>query len=253
MQLYLKLVFGMIGNATATALFLSPAPTFYKIIKKRSTEDYSGLPYVCTLFNCLLWVLYGMPFVKPHSVLILTINGFGVALELFYLVTFVTFAVKEKKKQMMKWILAVVVIYSVVTLVVLFGVHTMNRRQLTAGSMCVVVTIAMYTSPLSVMCMVIRTRSVEYLPFLLSLFNFLNGAAWSGYSVVTKDIFLAIPNGMGFLSGIAQLALHVIYRKAVPINHDEKQDKLATISMGDINETRAAQNNATSPTGFING
>jgi solute carrier family 50 protein (sugar transporter) len=40
--------------------------------------------------------------------------------------------------------------------------------------------------------MVIRTRSVEYMPFLLSLFNLLNGAVWSGYSIVTRDIFVAV-------------------------------------------------------------
>ncbi|KAI5058589.1 hypothetical protein GOP47_0026759 [Adiantum capillus-veneris] len=219
----LKLVFGMVGNATATALFLSPLPTFYKIVKKRSTEEFSGLPYVCTLFNCLLWVLYGLPFIKPHSMLILTINGFGVALELVYIVIFLTYAAKQKKMQMMKWILAVVVAYSVVILVVLLGLHSLTTRQLAAGSMCVVVAIAMYASPLSVMGLVIKTRSVEYMPFLLSLFNFLNGAVWSGYSIVTRDIFVAIPNGLGCLSGIAQLVLYAIYRNAEPIRPDEKQ------------------------------
>lgn len=230
----LKLVFGMIGNATATALFLSPAPTFYKIVKRRSTEEFSGLPYVCTLFNCLLWVLYGMPFIKPHSILILTINGFGIALELFYILIFLTYAIQQKKMQMMRWILAVVVAYSVVVLVVLFGLHSLNTRQLAAGSMCVVVAIAMYASPLSVMGVVIRTRSVQYMPFLLSLFNFLNGAVWSGYSIVTKDIFVAIPNGLGCLSGIAQLVLYAIYRNAVPISQaDEKQTAPGHVKMAD--------------------
>lgn len=40
--------------------------------------------------------------------------------------------------------------------------------------------------------MVIRTRSVQYMPFLLSLFNFLNGLIWTLYSIVTQDIFIAV-------------------------------------------------------------
>jgi solute carrier family 50 protein (sugar transporter) len=41
--------------------------------------------------------------------------------------------------------------------------------------------------------MVIRTRSVEFMPFLLSLFNFINGAVWFGYAFVGQlDIFIAV-------------------------------------------------------------
>lgn len=41
--------------------------------------------------------------------------------------------------------------------------------------------------------MVIRTRSVEYMPFLLSLFNFINGLVWTGYAFVGGvDIFIAV-------------------------------------------------------------
>ncbi len=48
-------------------------------------------------------------------------------------------------------------------------------------------------STIIVQCMVIRTRSVEFMPFLLSLFTFLNGAAWFGYAFVGKvDIFITV-------------------------------------------------------------
>jgi len=72
-------------------------PTFRRIIRSRSTEDFSGLPYVCTVFNCALWLLYGLPFVTPHSVLVLTINAFGFALELGYLAIFIAFAARKNK------------------------------------------------------------------------------------------------------------------------------------------------------------
>ncbi len=41
--------------------------------------------------------------------------------------------------------------------------------------------------------MVIRTRSVKYMPFLLSLFNFINGLVWFGYAFIGGvDIFIAV-------------------------------------------------------------
>lgn len=41
--------------------------------------------------------------------------------------------------------------------------------------------------------LVIRTRSVEYMPFLLSLFNFINGLVWFGYAFLGGiDVFIAV-------------------------------------------------------------
>lgn len=41
--------------------------------------------------------------------------------------------------------------------------------------------------------MVIQTRSVKYMPFLLSLFNFINGLVWFGYAFIGGvDIYIAV-------------------------------------------------------------
>jgi len=70
-----KLFIDIIGNATSLALYSSPMSTFWRIYKFKSTKEYSGPPYVFTLFNCCVGLLYGSPFVKPHSTMILTINS----------------------------------------------------------------------------------------------------------------------------------------------------------------------------------
>lgn len=49
-----RFFFGVSGNVIALFLFLSPVVTFWRIIRKRSTEDFSGVPYNMTLLNCLL-------------------------------------------------------------------------------------------------------------------------------------------------------------------------------------------------------
>ncbi|KAJ7557799.1 hypothetical protein O6H91_04G010800 [Diphasiastrum complanatum] len=83
-------------------------PTFVKIFRKKSTEQYSGVPYVCTLLNCLLWALYGMPFVTPHSTLVITINGCGILIESAYILVYLIYGTKETKMKVLK-MLAVVI------------------------------------------------------------------------------------------------------------------------------------------------
>ncbi|XP_057871473.1 bidirectional sugar transporter SWEET1a isoform X2 [Cryptomeria japonica] len=191
--------------------------TFWGIYKLKSTQEYSGLPYVCTLFNCCLWLLYGAPFVKPHSILLLTINGAGFVLEIFYLLSFLTFALKQKKVKTTRLAIAMTVAFVMVVVVTIYALHTYNVRQLLVGTLGVILSIVMYASPLSVVGDVIRTKSVKYMPFLVSLFTTLNALVWSAYSVIAKDIFIAVPNGIGFLLGVIQLVVYLIYRSSEPV------------------------------------
>ncbi|KAH9319841.1 hypothetical protein KI387_021610, partial [Taxus chinensis] len=213
----LQLVVGIVGNLTSLALFLSPMPTFWAIYKVKSTQEYSGVPYLCTLFTCALWLLYGAPFVKPHSTLLLTINGAGFVLEMFYVLSFLIFASKKKKVKTLRLVISMITAFVTVVAVTIFLLHTHSSRQLFAGILCVILSIVMYASPLVVVGFVIRTKSVEYMPFLTSFFNTLNTVVWSGYSVITRDIFLAVPNGIGFLLGIIQLTVYFIYRNSNPV------------------------------------
>ncbi|XP_057871444.1 bidirectional sugar transporter SWEET5 [Cryptomeria japonica] len=217
MAFLLQLVVGIMGNITSLALFLSPMTTFWRIYKLKSTQEYSGLLYVCTLFNCCLWLLYGAPFVKPHSTLLLTINGAGFAFEIFYLLSFLTFAPKQEKIRTVRLAIAMMFAFVIVVVVTIYVLHTYNVRQLLVGTLGVILSIVMYASPLSVVGGVIKTKSVKYMPFLVSLFSTLNALVWSVYSVIAKDIFIAVPNGIGFLLGIAQLVVYFIYRSPEPV------------------------------------
>lgn len=88
---------------------------------------------------------------------------------------------------------------------------------------------------------VITTKSVEFMPFFLSFFLFLNGGIWATYAVLDRDIFLGvtlsftrnaltkcylsdasrfsvkplqIPNGTGFVLGAIQLIIYAIYKNS---------------------------------------
>ncbi|CAI0466868.1 unnamed protein product, partial [Linum tenue] len=69
--------------------------TFWRIVKNRSTEDFEGLPYICTLLNASLWTYYGV--IKPGAYLVATVNGFGIVVEIVYVALFITYAPRKMK------------------------------------------------------------------------------------------------------------------------------------------------------------
>ncbi|KAJ6399040.1 hypothetical protein OIU77_019735 [Salix suchowensis] len=207
----LHFLFGVFGNATALFLFLAPTITFKRIIRSKSTEQFSGIPYVMTLLNCLLSAWYGLPFVSKNNILVSTINGAGAVIETIYVVVFIIYAAKKEKGKILGLLTLVLAIFTGVALVSLCALHG-NARKLFCGCAAAIFSIIMYGSPLSIMRTVIKTKSVEYMPFFLSLFVFLCGTSWFVYGLLGRDPFVAVPNGVGCGLGAIQLILYFIYR-----------------------------------------
>eukprot|EP00253_Pinus_taeda_P007438 PITA_07438 len=170
---------------------------FWKIIKQKSTEEFSGFPYISTLLNCLFSAWYGLPFVSPNNLLVSTVNGTGAVLELCYVIVF------------------------------LFYIRNKKYRRL-----------------------VIKTKSVKYMPFFLSLFVFLCGTSWFIFGLLGNDPFVYIPNGVGSLLGAMQLILYAVYKEwrkknaktsSPPVQEDGKArvEHMTTLEMGSYGQTKA--------------
>ncbi|KAK6233211.1 hypothetical protein SCA6_003284 [Theobroma cacao] len=207
----LSFIVGVVGNIISVLLFLSPVGTFRRVLRNRSTEEFESLPYICTFLNSALWTYYGVT--KPGSFLVATVNGFGVVVEMIYVTLFLIFAppTMRAKTGMLFGLLDVGFPAATVlaTQLILKG----DLRIDVIGFLCAGLNIVMYGSPLAAMKTVVTTKSVEYMPFLLSFFVFLNGVVWTFYAVLVEDYFLGVPNGIGFLLGTAQLLLYAIYRR----------------------------------------
>ncbi|KAJ6380322.1 hypothetical protein OIU76_016893 [Salix suchowensis] len=208
-------LFGVLGNITTGLVYLSPAKTFWRIARNRSTEEFESIPYICKLLNAYQWVYYGI--IKPDSVLVATINGFGAVVELVFIVIFLVFASTQKMRVRTAILFGALdlVFPAVSFLLMQFLLHGQLRIDI-SGMFCVVFSMITYSSPLSAMKTVVASKSVEYMPFLLSFFLFINGGVWTVYAFLTKDYFIGIPNGTGFLLGTAQLILYVMYMNPKP-------------------------------------
>ncbi|XP_010530419.1 PREDICTED: bidirectional sugar transporter SWEET7-like [Tarenaya hassleriana] len=216
-------IFGILGNAISMCLFLSPIPTFVRIVKNKSVEEYSVVPYLATLMNCLVWVLYGLPMVHPDSTLVITINGAGLAIEIAFLLIFLLFSDRKQRLTIIAVVAAEIAFAAILAAVTMTVFHTFHKRTMFVGIVCCVFNVMMYASPLSVMKMVIKTKSVEYMPFLLSLAAFANAVTWTTYSCLPFDPFIAIPNVIGGVFGVAQLILYGAFYKSTQRIMEERQ------------------------------
>ncbi|XWS37466.1 hypothetical protein CRYUN_Cryun19dG0045400 [Craigia yunnanensis] len=225
-----RTIVGIIGNVISLFLFLSPVPTFVKIWKAKSVQEFKPDPYVATVLNCMMWVFYGLPIVHPDSLLIITINGIGLFIELIYVTIFLIFSQGKKRRKILIYLLIEVIFMAIVIFITLFFLHTTERRSMFIGIMAVIFNIGMYASPLTVMRMVIQTKSVKYMPFSLSLFNFLNGVIWVIYAILIFDPYVLIPNGLGSLSGLVQLILYATYYRTTRWDDDDQLPQQVQLS-----------------------
>ncbi|XP_043720399.1 bidirectional sugar transporter SWEET4-like isoform X2 [Telopea speciosissima] len=209
-----RTIIGILGNITSLILFLSPVPTFIQIWKKGSVEQFSPAPYLATLLNCMIWLVYGLPLVHPHSMLLITINGSGFLIELTFVLLFLFYSDGRKRFRVLVMLLVEFAFVALVAILVLTLAHTVAYRSLVVGSVCVFFGTLMYAAPLAVMKLVITTRSVEYMPFFLSLASFVNGICWTGY---------AITNSLGTLFGLVQLLLYAKFYKSTQRQMEERK------------------------------
>ncbi|KAM6573510.1 hypothetical protein CsatA_017590 [Cannabis sativa] len=206
----------MSAEAARNVVGIIGHPTFWRIIKSKAVEEFKPDPYLATVLNCALWIFYGMPFIHPDSLLVVTINSVGLVLELIYLTIFFIYATTEGRRKVVRWLFFELVFFGGVVALGLLVFHGTTRRSLFVGILCDIFNIIMYTSPLTIMSKVIKTKSVEYMPFYLSLTNFLNGSCWTAYALIKLDIYVLVSNGLGAISGAVQLILYACYYGTTP-------------------------------------
>ncbi|KAH7835424.1 hypothetical protein Vadar_026052 [Vaccinium darrowii] len=112
---------------------------------------------------------------------------------------------EQKEKGKTAGLLAFVLsVFAAVAFISLFALHG-NRRKIFCGLAASVFSIIMYGSPLSIMWNVVKTKSVEFMPFFLLLFVFFCGTSWFLFGLIGNDPFVSVPNGFGCGLGVVQL------------------------------------------------
>ncbi|XP_020975765.1 bidirectional sugar transporter NEC1-like [Arachis ipaensis] len=237
----------IIGNIVSFMVFLAPLPTFYTIYKNKSSEGFQSIPYVVALLSAMLLLYYG--YLKTNAILIITINCIGCVIEVAYLLMYIIYAPRKHKISTLWMMLGADVGGLGITMIITTFIVRGDKRVHAVGWICAIFNIAVFAAPLSIMVTlytyfhiqllifntftfnkhytffisiflhelqrrVIKTKSVEYMPFSLSLFLTLCATMWFFYGLFDKDYYIMLPNVLGFLFGFAQMALYLIYKNA---------------------------------------
>ncbi|URD92858.1 Protein RUPTURED POLLEN GRAIN 1 [Musa troglodytarum] len=210
--------FGILGNIISFMVYLAPLPTFYRVCRRKSTEGFHSVPYVVALFSATLWIFYA--FVKTNAGLLITINAVGCVIETAYVLVYFTYAPKAAKvhhtrslnhfmqatdrdsSDLKKSVFGLQMFTAKLVLLVNVGMF----------GLILLLTLLFAKGAKRVERLVIRTKSVEFMPFTLSFFLTWSAVVWFGYGLLTKDLYVALPNVLGFIFGVLQMVLYVAYR-----------------------------------------
>ncbi|MBA0705235.1 hypothetical protein Golax_017441 [Gossypium laxum] len=114
-------------------------------------------------------------------------------------------------------------LFSLILIVTHFLVKNSIRIQV-LGWINVAISVSVFAAPLNITTRVIKTKSVEFMPFNLSLALTLSAIMWFAYGAFIKDLCVAVPNVVGFILGMFQMILYAIYRNTDKvINVEDKK------------------------------
>ncbi|XP_066361113.1 bidirectional sugar transporter SWEET3a-like [Miscanthus floridulus] len=213
----IRVIVVIIGSVVCIALYAVPMLTFKRVIKEASVGEFSCVPYILALFSTLTYSWYGFPVVSSGWEN-LTASGtclIGVLFQIWFISLYLWFAPRQKKVVFSPAVSLVLAIFCVTVFTSSFIVHTHHLRKVFVGSIGIERAISMYSSPLVAVKQVIRTKSVEFMPFYLSLFYFLASLIWMIYGILGRDPYISrsTPNAAGCFTGILQLAVYCIYSR----------------------------------------
>lgn len=217
------LVVAYCGLPLTACYMFSPIPTVLKIIKGRDAQEFSAVPYIVGVFNDVMWVFYATitmaatgKDLRPN----IYINVFGAILFTGYIIPFFLFS-KYRTKNIAQYfgcLSLAAVLMAFFTFVAPhlpmdfhFGGDEMPLAPSLCGLVVVTLNIILYGSPLVQLSLVVRTKSVEFMPLGMSLLTFIISCIWSMQGIILADLTVLIPNVMGVLLGAAQLVLYAMY------------------------------------------
>jgi len=226
---------GIAATVLTLCFFLTPVKTFIGIVKRGSTQGFRGEAFQFTFFNCALWVLYAV--FQGSRLMPLIANSAGVVLAGVYIFLFARYLPKPTdinsgdvqpyttpRRYLFQFfgVIAIVAIMAALMNLSFFDFYVIDEYfpAFLFGLIADVFNVLMYGAPLTIMKQVILTKSVKYMPFLVSFFTVINSSCWLAYGFYLGDIWIFIPNASGLLLGIVQLILYACYCR----NPDEEEE-----------------------------
>lgn len=201
---------GLAAPIASIFVSLSPFPTVQKILRDKSVGDLPVLPYSSLVANCFIWMTYGLLKSEPK---VWSCNSFSTILGIYYLASFAKHSPKASPTLpgsiAMHFKAAIGTILA--TLAVAVGMPKVKAANI-LGSAGVAICIALFASPLAALKTVFKTKSAEAIPLPFAIAATVNCVLWFIVGWIDmKDVNIWLPNGLGLLAGLFQIALKLFY------------------------------------------
>ncbi|CAF0995940.1 unnamed protein product [Rotaria sordida] len=195
-----------ICTVSTIGLFLTGVQICNRIYRMRSTGDISGFPFVATLVNCTLWLLYGY---SANNSTIIIVNFIGSSLQMIYALVYLQYT--SDRTSYIRSLGAAVLFLAAVSFYFQYVVPDRNVAVFRAGLVASFATVIMFGSPLASLRDVIQKQSTEALSLPLCFANLIVPIEWVLYGILINDKFVQVPNFLGAILGFIQVSLFFKY------------------------------------------
>ncbi|KAH7439069.1 hypothetical protein KP509_04G043900 [Ceratopteris richardii] len=224
MDLSLHSILGISGNIVTVIFFMVATLNStwmiwkHKDSKMNPVSSWMNQLFVFMLFNCMLWVFYGLPINRPHNFWVILTNAIGSSLALTAIASFYCHA-SRMQKLIIEWELEAFLSLFVIMILLTVMVNTEALiRILIAGSLAAGFSSFMHLVLLVDMGIAWKKNDMQRLQLVPSIAAFSKGALWLGYGWVGRDLFIIIPNALAVVTGITQLlcwlSIQCLFNKA---------------------------------------
>ena len=201
-----------VGFVVVIALFVSPyrdvwgATGIY--VRRNTAHLATGLPYIATMFNNMLWLLYcgaNPPAYGPS----LLLNSIGLVLNASYTACYMRYThVAEYNVCRRSIAIGACIVFAAVGWYIVEGAE---GGQAGVGKLAATANILMFYSPLAAVNEVVQTQSVLKFPLPPLIAGFFSALVWFVFGVYTMDWPVIVPNVLGVAFGVAQLTVYACY------------------------------------------
>lgn len=147
MSLILEHGFPLAGFVTSLLIFLSPLNDVKIIKQEKFLGDTNTFPYSMMIWNCLSWISYG---VFQRNIYIVLPNVFGYALGMYY--TLGTYPYQNQNARKVTDLIIIGGVSITLTLMIISFIYLdPTTGSSILGSLCVLILVVFYSSPLTVL------------------------------------------------------------------------------------------------------
>mmetsp|Transcript_12207 Transcript_12207/g.30639 ORF Transcript_12207/g.30639 Transcript_12207/m.30639 type:complete len:251 (+) Transcript_12207:200-952(+) len=192
------------GAMFSASLALGPMGAVLEARGKSDLGEVNPDVFPVLMVNCMAWVVYSA--VISNS-FIFAGNIPGVVLGLFYTLSTYGLSAGPGRLKIEKVALGL----STLLILTCFATTTVwkARQASVLGLFANVVVFVVFSSPLTTLAEVLRTRNSASINRPFGIIQVLNCVTWVAYSLYISDTYLLVPNLFGLVLGLVQCALMV--------------------------------------------